>query len=77
MGHSVSFLTLCTVSLLALLVIALSAAVAQSSGNEAQTRPYVDPLATGDSTPSGCSSMFRILDLNDRLSLEEYCAPSR
>ena len=65
MERLISFLTLSTVSLLAVLVIALSAALAHVVGNnEAQTSPYVDPLVMGDSTPSRCASIFRILDGN-------------
>ena len=63
MKRLISFLTL-SVSLLAVLVIALSTALAHVGDNEAQTSPYVEPLVVGDSTPLRCSSMFRILDVN-------------
>ena len=65
MKHFTALLTLATVSLLALLAIALSTARACAAGeDEAQTRPYTDPLVMGASAPSRCSSMFQILDAN-------------
>ncbi|MBL8541391.1 MAG: EF-hand domain-containing protein [Betaproteobacteria bacterium] len=65
MKRSISFPTLATVSLIAGLLIALSAALAQPvEDSGAQTRPYVDPMVIGDSTLARCTSMFRILDAN-------------
>jgi hypothetical protein len=65
MKHFISFLTLSTVFLLALLAIALSTAFAYAAGeDDAQTRPYMDPLVMGTSASSRCSSMFEILDAN-------------
>ncbi|MFO1204484.1 MAG: EF-hand domain-containing protein [Burkholderiales bacterium] len=63
MKPSIPFLALATVSLVAGLLIALSA-LAQVEGKEAQTAPYLDPMVVGDSTLARCTSMFRILDAN-------------
>ena len=67
MKRFTAFLTLFTVSLLAVVAIALSTALTltyAAGESEAQTSYYIDPLVMGTSAPSRCSSMFEILDAN-------------
>ena len=65
MKFRTAFLTLFTVFFLAILTLVVSTPFlhAAEEGN-AQTTPYSEHPAAGAPAPSGCSSMFQILDAN-------------
>lgn len=66
MKFRTAFLSLLTLSFLAILILVLGTRLlhAADDGN-AQTAPYIDTATAGAPAPSGCSSMFQILDTNE------------